>query len=155
VDQEIYGDAVIISGSKREVLYYMLRPEFLRQSPIPISSDVFTKFGEHDKVTHEKEARDLVRHLREVKIPAFVDMLMAHPDLVRSRFPTLSSQSIQTLFLRRLCLLFTFHPCYTHMELIFVISVIFIHYLLRIIHTTIVTKDCVRILLDSKCSQES
>lgn len=64
----------------------MIRPELLRESAVPISSDVFTKFGQHNKEIHEAEVRELTRKLREEKIPQFAAMLLRHPEKVRCLF---------------------------------------------------------------------
>ncbi len=42
----IYGNAIMVHtpGLKGKVLYNLMRPELLRQSPTPLSSDAFTMF---------------------------------------------------------------------------------------------------------------
>eukprot|EP01125_Pyxidicula_operculata_P006812 TRINITY_DN233_c0_g1_i1.p1 TRINITY_DN233_c0_g1~~TRINITY_DN233_c0_g1_i1.p1 ORF type:complete len:937 (-),score=152.85 TRINITY_DN233_c0_g1_i1:135-2945(-) len=79
----IYGDTFFVLGDvepcKREVLFYMIRPEWIRKNrPIAVSSDVFTKFGLHNKEEHEREVHELRRKLVEEHIPQFANWLMKH-----------------------------------------------------------------------------
>lgn len=74
----IYGNAIVVKGevepSKREVLFYMLRPEWIRKNkPIHVSSDVFTKFGFDKREVHEHEVLTLRQKLIEEQIPRFVN----------------------------------------------------------------------------------
>jgi hypothetical protein len=41
-----------------------LRPELVKKSVVPLSSDVFSPFGRIDKETHEEEARDIFYKLK-------------------------------------------------------------------------------------------
>eukprot|EP00005_Dracoamoeba_jomungandri_P004099 CAMPEP_0174253460 /NCGR_PEP_ID=MMETSP0439-20130205/2820_1 /TAXON_ID=0 /ORGANISM="Stereomyxa ramosa, Strain Chinc5" /LENGTH=881 /DNA_ID=CAMNT_0015334497 /DNA_START=180 /DNA_END=2825 /DNA_ORIENTATION=- len=52
-------------------LFQLLRPEFVKNNPTPLSSDVFTLFGKHDAAVHNAEAEEATRMLFEVTIPEF------------------------------------------------------------------------------------
>ena len=55
VGSPVHGDAVILSGERGQHLYQCLRPELVRKSPTPLSSDAFTFFGRHGCAVHNDE----------------------------------------------------------------------------------------------------
>lgn len=55
----------------REVFYNLLRPEFVRCYPTPLSSDAFTGFGYHHNKIHNTEVRGATMHLYDTVIPEF------------------------------------------------------------------------------------
>eukprot|EP01124_Arcella_intermedia_P002084 TRINITY_DN11144_c0_g1_i2.p1 TRINITY_DN11144_c0_g1~~TRINITY_DN11144_c0_g1_i2.p1 ORF type:complete len:888 (+),score=212.48 TRINITY_DN11144_c0_g1_i2:141-2804(+) len=85
---DVHGDAISVIGevsaSLREVLFYMLRPEWLRKNRIKVSSDTFTRFGEHNKEEHEQQIYYLRKLLIEQNIPQFVRWLTMNTHLAIS-----------------------------------------------------------------------
>lgn len=84
--------------AKREVLYYMFRPEWLQMCKINVSSDVFTKFGiDNSKGVmkrrmrfllnspeHEEEVSKISAKLVTEHIPKFVQWLVENNSKVSS-----------------------------------------------------------------------
>jgi len=64
--------AVTPKPKSKECLYLQFRPEFIAKHPKPLSSDVFSRWGEHDHQVHNKEARDAFQQLQNETIPVFV-----------------------------------------------------------------------------------
>lgn len=52
---DIKGDAIVVYSTQGHHLFNMLRPEHVRTSPAPLSSDAFTGFGLHDRMIHNPE----------------------------------------------------------------------------------------------------
>ena len=71
----VYGDAVIVTGERGQHLFNCLRPEFVRDWPVPLSSDAFTRFGLHDAAKHNAEVRAATKSLQLVHLPAFSGLL--------------------------------------------------------------------------------
>lgn len=57
-------------------------PELVRQSAVPISSDVYSKFGQDNHEEHEREAKQLRKKLLDEVIPNFVDWLCNNSERV-------------------------------------------------------------------------
>lgn len=62
-------------GLKRPHLFRLLRPELVRISPFPLSSDAFTGFGRVDMDVHNHRVRYIFNYLMEHIIPDFSSML--------------------------------------------------------------------------------
>lgn len=74
--QLIRGKAIVVfGGSKGKSLYSLLRPEFVKQNPQPLSSDAWTLFGIHDRREHNTEVGNAVSRMRAETIPQFVKQL--------------------------------------------------------------------------------
>eukprot|EP01127_Copromyxa_protea_P019689 TRINITY_DN6444_c0_g2_i4.p1 TRINITY_DN6444_c0_g2~~TRINITY_DN6444_c0_g2_i4.p1 ORF type:complete len:903 (+),score=135.68 TRINITY_DN6444_c0_g2_i4:266-2710(+) len=110
----IYGDAIVVLGeqapAKREVLYYMFRPEWLQECKVKVSSDVFTKFGIDNCKEHEEEVAQITKKLVEEHIPAFAQWLVENSAKIVSslHFPKLLQE--HGINLRYTGLLFTLIP---------------------------------------------
>lgn len=53
-------------------LYRLLRPELVKQNPVPLSSDAFSRWGLHRAAQHNKEVVEAARRLTSEIIPAFI-----------------------------------------------------------------------------------
>jgi hypothetical protein len=72
----IQGDAIFLVQSKGSHLYNLLRLEFVRQSPVPLSSDSFTSFDRSDQQkTNNREITDIYFQFISQKIPKFAEFL--------------------------------------------------------------------------------
>ncbi|KAL6041995.1 Histidine kinase A [Balamuthia mandrillaris] len=58
-------------------LFRLLRPEYVKRNPTPLSSDVFTLWGRHNKQQNNKEVIAATSRLLEEQIPEFVKSFMA------------------------------------------------------------------------------
>jgi hypothetical protein len=52
-----------------------LRPEFVKRNPVPLSSDAFSRFGQHHKDVHEREVVEATQRLHRKVIPRFAAWL--------------------------------------------------------------------------------
>ncbi|KAL6067106.1 Clu domain-containing protein [Balamuthia mandrillaris] len=84
VGRPIFGNVIAARGTKLQNFYYLLRPELVRQSPTPLSSDAFSNFGKNRREEHEAEILALTRKLREEVIPTFARWINQNPHKVVS-----------------------------------------------------------------------
>ncbi|KAL6049131.1 Histidine kinase A, variant 2 [Balamuthia mandrillaris] len=63
---------------KGSFLFNLLRGEYVSKHPIPLSSDAFTMFGEHDAEIHNREVIQATEQLLNVVIPEFAAWLQSH-----------------------------------------------------------------------------
>eukprot|EP01130_Rhizamoeba_saxonica_P006885 TRINITY_DN2762_c0_g1_i1.p1 TRINITY_DN2762_c0_g1~~TRINITY_DN2762_c0_g1_i1.p1 ORF type:complete len:821 (+),score=142.00 TRINITY_DN2762_c0_g1_i1:65-2527(+) len=80
IKEDIYGKVLVIHGEEKrtpanEYLYYMLRPEWLKRNHLPVSSDVYTKFGQYNSDIHEKDVEKLREGLIN-EVHAFTEWLV-------------------------------------------------------------------------------
>lgn len=63
-------------SQKNRHLYQLLRPELVKKSPVPLSSDAFSKLGK-DKAQkeHNDEVKEATRLLETILIPKFAAYL--------------------------------------------------------------------------------
>jgi hypothetical protein len=84
----IYGNAIMVHtpGLKGKVLYNLMRPELLKQSPTALSSDAFTMFQIPgiEKENDEKDIRGLYHKLKKEIIPQFCEKLKSGEITVRN-----------------------------------------------------------------------
>ena len=62
----------------RSQYYCLLRPEFVRNYKIPLSSDAFTKFGEQDNLINNQEIIQATNYLYQFVIPNFIKILYSY-----------------------------------------------------------------------------
>jgi hypothetical protein len=60
---------------KASYLYCLLRPEFVKRNPVPLSSDAFSRFGLDHKDVHEREVVEATQRLHRKVIPRFAAWL--------------------------------------------------------------------------------
>ena len=77
----VYGDALIVAGERGQHLFHCLRPELVRDWPVPLSSDAFTRFGRHDAETHNAEVLAATRALQQTRLPALSGYLCSNQRL--------------------------------------------------------------------------
>lgn len=80
----VYGDALIVAGERGQHLFHCLRPELVRDWPVPLSSDAFTRFGRHDAETHNAEVLAATRALQQTRLPALSGYLCSNQRLLLS-----------------------------------------------------------------------
>lgn len=70
------------SAGRRVSLYNLLRPEFVRQNPAPLSSDAFFRWGDPDNQhqKHNSEVEQATHRLLSVIIPNFASSLTECPE---------------------------------------------------------------------------
>lgn len=71
----VFGDALLVAGERGQHLFSCLRPEFVREWPVPLSSDAFTRFGAHSAAEHNAEVRAAARSLQLARLPALAGRL--------------------------------------------------------------------------------
>lgn len=72
----VYPPEAMPEGSpKASYLYCLLRPEFVKRNPVPLSSDAFSRFGQHHKDVHEREVVEATQRLHRKVIPRFAAWL--------------------------------------------------------------------------------
>lgn len=71
-------------------LYKLFRPEFVKQYPIPLSSDAFSNFARHDpkRKEHEQEIIEATVHKHHKHIPSAKRVLIAKRVLKDETIPT-------------------------------------------------------------------
>lgn len=57
--------------SSKSKLYALLRPEFVKLNPVPLSSDAFSAFGGADNTIHDQEVAQATKRLLDQSIPSF------------------------------------------------------------------------------------
>ncbi len=57
-------------------LYCLLRPEFVKSYPLPLSSDGFCRMGDHHNLSHNAELTEATRYLKQHVIPEFCQTLL-------------------------------------------------------------------------------
>lgn len=61
----------VFHSLKGGFLFRLLRPELVKNNPVPLSSDAFTYFGHHDAEIHNAEVAEATQHLFDTIIPEF------------------------------------------------------------------------------------
>lgn len=77
---DIFGNAILIRSSASGFLHKLLRPEFVKENPTPLSSDAFTGFQSPDdpnKQIHAQEVKEATRLLFK-KVGSFATELNRH-----------------------------------------------------------------------------
>ena len=69
-----------LHSHKREFLYQLMRPEWVRANPVPISSDCFSGWGRHEAQKHNAVARDATQKLKTEGVAAAAALLDAQCD---------------------------------------------------------------------------
>lgn len=111
----LYGDVLVVPGenlsTRREYLYYMFRPEWIRiNQPLKVSSDVFTKFGLHEKHVHDLEATELRSKLVSKHIPEFVNWMLDNSHKIISSVHVIELLHEKGINLRYLGMIYTLIP---------------------------------------------
>ncbi|ELR22629.1 uncharacterized protein ACA1_010190, partial [Acanthamoeba castellanii str. Neff] len=93
-------------GKKNGYLYELMRPEFLKKNPKPLSSDAFSPFGVDSATEHNAEIREATNRLLKEVIPKFAAYLDLHypnaEDLCRHLSPLIHKEGINVRYLGRL-----------------------------------------------------
>lgn len=66
------------SGVKGDFLVNLLRPEFVKSSPIPLSPDSFSGFGLENKQKHNDEIRQATTRLEQEVVPEYASKIDEH-----------------------------------------------------------------------------
>lgn len=83
-------------GSKhRPYLYELLRPEFVKTNPAPLSSDAFSPFNSADPRAkeHNDEVAAACHRLKTVRIPQFAAFLQKSPEFAKKSLNELTCQA--------------------------------------------------------------
>jgi serine/threonine protein kinase len=85
-----------LRGARSSYLYWLMRPEFVRHNPVPLSSDAFSPFGKRDEraIEHDQAARAATNRLETDVIAQFAALLdKRDASLQQQQEPAASSSS--------------------------------------------------------------
>lgn len=72
----VFPPVAPLPGSRKSsYLYMLLRPEFVRLNPVPLSSDAYSKFGKDGELEHNSEVLDATIRLEGQVVPEFARYL--------------------------------------------------------------------------------
>jgi alpha-tubulin suppressor-like RCC1 family protein/tetratricopeptide (TPR) repeat protein len=71
----IRGNALLIYGLEGRILYYQLRPEFVKNYAYPLNPDACFGFCKDNMQVHNREVQEATSYLTQVVIPKFAQML--------------------------------------------------------------------------------
>lgn len=63
--RKVFGTVVVVNVLKGAHLYQMMRPELVKVSKKPLSSDAFSFFGTDNAKSHNSEVREMFNHMME------------------------------------------------------------------------------------------
>ncbi len=82
--RKLNGTVIVVNVQRGSHLYCMLRPELVKNSKVPLSSDAFSFFGTHESKVHNAEVRTAFNHLMDEVIPTFAKELANKAVVVNS-----------------------------------------------------------------------
>eukprot|EP01122_Echinamoeba_exundans_P010551 TRINITY_DN3977_c0_g2_i1.p1 TRINITY_DN3977_c0_g2~~TRINITY_DN3977_c0_g2_i1.p1 ORF type:complete len:2020 (-),score=323.99 TRINITY_DN3977_c0_g2_i1:241-6300(-) len=119
VGYEVLGEAYLLYGIEGRILYYQLRPEFVRSYSSALSSDACSMFGRLENGTNNQEIKDASIHLRQIALPQFAGLLDAAKIVVSSAEELVEAMHAHGINLRYLGNLRYFTSSETIKKLIF------------------------------------